>query len=159
MSEKRGIVFPILNGLKPTVESCTMKVLEEVGELMQLIGKGQGKSGESSNVTNLIWAIKATEESLDTAQSAITLAHTLCKEYGIYMDGMMENHEKKLKEKSYLKDYESEEKELQNEEKCKQCLYSFMTEVELAKLGSDPCDTCNDLCNWKPKAPKAMIDE
>jgi len=44
-----------------------------------------------------------------------------------------------------------DEKELQNEAKCLQCLYSFMTEDELAKLGSDPCETCNDLCNWKPK--------
>ena len=41
--------------------------------------------------------------------------------------------------------------ELKNEAKCKQCLYSFMTEEELVKLGSDPCDLCHDLCNWKPK--------
>ena len=40
---------------------------------------------------------------------------------------------------------------LQNAAKCSQCLYSFMSEVELVKLGSDPCDTCNDVCNWKPK--------
>ena len=44
-----------------------------------------------------------------------------------------------------------EEKELQNEVKCGQCLYSAMTKEDLAKLGSDPCDTCHDLCNWKPK--------
>ncbi|HWQ42807.1 MAG TPA: nucleotide pyrophosphohydrolase [Desulfosporosinus sp.] len=102
MSEKRGIIFPICNGLAPTVESCTMKVLEEVGELMQLIGKGQGKSGEPRRVVNLIWAVRSVEESLDTAQSAITMAHTLCKEYGIDMAEIMEKHEKKLREKGYL---------------------------------------------------------
>jgi len=44
-----------------------------------------------------------------------------------------------------------DEKELQNEAKCKMCLFSFMTEEALAELGSDPCETCRNLCNWKPK--------
>jgi len=44
-----------------------------------------------------------------------------------------------------------DEKELQNEAKCRSCLYSFMTEEALAELGSDPCETCHNLCNWKPK--------
>lgn len=151
MSEKKGIIFPILNGLTPTTESCTMKVLEEVGELMQLIGKGQGKSGESSDVTNLIWAIRSVEESLDTAQSAITLAHTLCKEYDIYIDVMMEKHEKKLKEKKYLVEVGSAEKIYANELKCRMCQFSFMSEQELAEIGNDPCDTCSDVSNWKQK--------
>ncbi|EGW36482.1 hypothetical protein [Desulfosporosinus sp. OT] len=43
------------------------------------------------------------------------------------------------------------EEELQNEIKCKQCRYSFMTEDALAELGSDPCDICHDLSGWKPK--------
>ena len=47
--------------------------------------------------------------------------------------------------------FQRDEKELQNEAKCEQCLYSFMTEEALAKLGNDPCDTCDDICNWKPK--------
>lgn len=57
----------------------------------------------------------------------------------------------------------SEEKPLQNEANCLQCLYSIMTEEELAQLGSDPCDTCHDLSNWKPKEeaidPKWMVCE
>lgn len=103
LSEKTAVIFPILNGLTPTIESCTMKVLEEVGELMQLIGKGQGKSGESGRVTDLIWAISSVKESLDTAQAAITMACTLCKEYDIDADAMMVEHDKKLREKGYLK--------------------------------------------------------
>ena|SRR5665254_1863 len=101
--KQTGIVFPILNNLTPTVDGCSMKVLEEVGELMQLIGKGQGKSGESHDIADLVWAVRSVEESLDTAQSAITLAHTLCRDYKISMDDLMEKHERKLKEKGYLK--------------------------------------------------------
>lgn len=54
-------------------------------------------------------------------------------------------HEKKVLARDF------DEKEQQNEVKCKQCLYSFMTEQELAEIVNDPCDTCNDVCNWKPK--------
>ena len=43
------------------------------------------------------------------------------------------------------------DKVLQNAKKCSQCLYVFMSKEELAKLESDPCDNCNDICNWKPK--------
>lgn len=45
----------------------------------------------------------------------------------------------------------AKEKILQNEAKCRQCIYSFMTEEALVKLGNDPCDTCYDICNWKQK--------
>ncbi|MDQ7094194.1 MazG nucleotide pyrophosphohydrolase domain-containing protein [Desulfosporosinus sp. PR] len=96
------ISFPKLSGLTPTIESCTMKVLEEVGELMQLIGKGQSKSGESREVVDLIWAVRAIEESLDTAQSAITMAFTLCDVYEINLDKLIDKHEKKLREKGYM---------------------------------------------------------
>jgi len=45
-------------------------------------------------------------------------------------------------------------KELSQKEygqKCRQCLYDVMTAAELAKLGTDPCDTCCGLSNWQPK--------
>lgn len=101
--EKTGIIFPILNNLTPTIESCTMKLIEELGELMQLIGKGQGKSGETLKKKTDRWAIDTISEALDVAQSAITMFHTLSKEYGINSDIMMEIHEEKLKERGYLK--------------------------------------------------------
>jgi NTP pyrophosphatase (non-canonical NTP hydrolase) len=99
---KTGITFPILNNLTPTVESCTMKVLEEVGELMQLIGKGQGRSGE--NLINIgdTWAVYSISEALDVAQSAITMAHMLCEKYEFDLETMMKRHTNKLKEKGYL---------------------------------------------------------
>jgi len=46
------------------------------------------------------------------------------------------------------------ERPLQEAAECQKCLYSFMHEEDLVKLGSDPCDTCNDLRNWKPKGAK-----
>ena len=103
LSEKTGVIFPILNNLNPTVESCTMKVLEEVGELMQLIGKGQGKSGERVDLEKPEWALKTASESIDTAQAAITQMVALCREYGLDADTLMELHEQKLREKGYLR--------------------------------------------------------
>jgi len=101
-----GIVFPVLNNLTPTLESCTAKVLEEVGELFQLIGKGRGLSGESDHTPYLSdkqWAVKTVLESIDVAQSAITLAQTLCEDYTLDFDYLMERHEDKLKVRGYLK--------------------------------------------------------
>ena len=46
---------------------------------------------------------------------------------------------------------DEEQKILQNETKCRQCLYSVITDDELIELGTDPCDSCHNLCNWKPK--------
>ena len=98
-----GIAFPILNNLTPTVESCTMKVLEEVGELMQLIGKDQGRSGETTYMEKVDWNIRVIEEAFDVAQSAVTMAHTLCNKHGIDIDMMIRDHKEKLYERGYLK--------------------------------------------------------
>lgn len=98
-----GIIFPILNNLTPTVESCTAKVLEEVGELFQLIGKHKGASGEEQTMSPKAWAIRTTLESIDVAQSAITLAQTICEDYTLNFDYLMERHEDKLKARGYLK--------------------------------------------------------
>lgn len=35
--------------------------------------------------------------------------------------------------------------------KCQQCSYAVITKEQLDKLGSDPCETCTNLSNWKPK--------
>lgn len=99
-----SITFPILNNLKPTEASCTAKVLEEVGELFQLIGKGQGMSGEKQDFLDKEnWAYDVAAEALDTAQAALTMAHTICGHYNISLDNMMVNHRQKLLERGYLK--------------------------------------------------------
>ena len=98
------IVLPILNGLTPTTESCTMKVLEEVGELMQKIGKEQRKSGEELAYAGRKrdWAIDTIREAIDTAQAAITMAYTLCEEHEVDLSAMLIIHSMKMKEKGYL---------------------------------------------------------
>ena len=101
--EKKTITFPILNNLTPNLHSCTLKVIEEVGELMEKLGKGQGANGETVGEDRSKWAVETVCEAMDTAQSAITLADTLCKEYSFDLEELMELHESKLKERGYLK--------------------------------------------------------
>lgn len=48
-------------------------------------------------------------------------------------------------------DTEDKLNDLEREAKCRACLYAVLSDEELDKLGTDPCDTCRDLCNWKPK--------
>lgn len=45
----------------------------------------------------------------------------------------------------------SEEEILASQAKCHQCLYIVRTDEVFSKLEADPCNTCRDLCNWKPK--------
>jgi len=102
MKNSEFITFPILNNLEPNTTSCTMKLIEEFGELMQLLGKKRGASGEIADINRREWALKTVLEALDAAQSAITLADVLCKEYEFELDGLMESHKSKLKERVYL---------------------------------------------------------
>lgn len=95
-----GITFPICNGLTPTEQSCTLKLLEEVGEVMELIGKKSKASGEvvgSFDAGDLIM------EYMDVAQSAVTAIFVLCEKYGYELKIVAETHEQKLREKGYLK--------------------------------------------------------
>ena len=102
--DKVAIVFPLLNNLTPTVESCTMKLIEELGELMQLIGKGQGKSGEKIDPREEQYlAANMIAEALDVAQSAVTMAHIIGLANNIDLDAMIEAHAMKLRERGYLK--------------------------------------------------------
>jgi len=152
MSKKKGIIFPILDNLTPTIESCTMKMIEELGEFLRIISKGKGLSGEKRwDKTENNLALEMISEAFDVAQSAVTMIHTISNQYGINVDVQRNRHEMKLKERGYLVEVGTVEKELQNEANCLQCLYSIMSGEELAKLGSDPCDACLDLCNWEPK--------
>lgn len=101
--QNKSITFHELNGLTPTVESCTLKVLEEVGELMQLIGKGQGLSGEVKSGDELSLASDMMSEAFDVAQSAVTMIYTLSDKYNMPIDGYNYVHEHKLIERGYLK--------------------------------------------------------
>jgi hypothetical protein len=100
-----SISFFILNNLTPTLESCTKKVFEEIGELMQLLGKGQGESGESTveRLNNQSkWVRRTAEEALDGAQSLVTLFCVLLDEPND-REIALQGHIKKLRKKEYLK--------------------------------------------------------
>lgn len=104
--ESKTISFPICNNLTPNLHSCTLKVIEEFGELMEKLGKGQGANREKhyiSLIKKRTWAVETIKESIDTAQSAITLAYILAEENGISMDVIMTEHTEKLRERGYLK--------------------------------------------------------
>lgn len=100
----QSVTFPILNGLTPTTINCTMKVLEEVGELMQMIGKHSGVSGEKQTMSDEVRIRRTIFEALDVAQSAVTMAHTLCELYELSLESFVERHESKLRQKGYLVD-------------------------------------------------------
>lgn len=91
-----------MNGLTPTIESCTLKLIEELGELLRLIGKGQGLSGEKKIPRERIRAVNMMMESFDVAQSAVTMINTIADKYGFDVGLYAYEHEKKLKEKGYL---------------------------------------------------------
>ena len=96
----KGILFPILNNLRPTEQSCTFKLLEEVGEVMQIIGKKSKASGE---IVGSFDAEELIMEYMDVAQSAVTAINVLCKKYCYDLNIVSELHEGKLREKGYLK--------------------------------------------------------
>lgn len=93
------ISFKKLNGLTPTIESCTLKLIEELGELLQLIGKGQGMSGENAPPA---LPGRMIEEAFDVAQSAVTMIYTLADRYSVDVDQFTKYHLEKLEEKGYL---------------------------------------------------------
>ena len=101
---KKGITFPILNNLTPTEQSCTFKLLEEVGEVMQIIGKESGASGELVGTErDLSVTTKLVMEYMDVAQSSVTAVFTLCKKYNLDLGDVVREHEQKLEERGYLK--------------------------------------------------------
>jgi len=97
------ILFHRCNGLMPTIESCTFKVIEELGELLQIIGKGNKLSGETPRLkTGDNNPLRLIEEAFDVAQSAVTMIYTIADKWGIAVDEQRELHESKLISKGYL---------------------------------------------------------
>jgi len=95
-----GISFCRLNGLEPNLASCKDKLFEEIGEYLQLTGKGMKASGEQGR--SFATPKMMIEELADVAQSAVTQMYVLADEAGIDLDEVMTKHEQKLREKGYL---------------------------------------------------------
>ncbi len=102
-NEYKQISLPKLNNLQPGLESTCLKLMEEAGELAQIIGKFRGLNGEvvdkeHKEIVNLI-----TEELLDVAQVAISMMFVLEDTYDIDISEKVEAHINKLVKKGYIK--------------------------------------------------------
>lgn len=101
-TERRNLSFPKLTGLRPTLESTALKLMEEAGELAQAIGKFRGMSGETGALPSQESLALISGELLDVAQTAATMMYVLQDQYGVDLDTLMAQHEAKLKTKGYL---------------------------------------------------------
>ncbi|WP_018306315.1 nucleotide pyrophosphohydrolase [Desulfitobacterium hafniense] len=160
ITEKNTLQFHRLNGLTPTVESCTMKLIEELGELLQLIGKGQGSSGERVKLQPELEAWETLEsrmidEAFDVAQSAVTMIFTLCEKMGYYPQLWEQAHEHKLRGKGYLVEGKTDEKERMEKEPkktCSRCKNNVLTTEGLKQMSKDPCLGCGiTYSKWAPR--------
>lgn len=103
-TEYKMISLPKLNNLKPGLESTCLKLMEEAGELAQLIGKFRGLNGEIVTMDNKKLVENITGELLDVAQVAVSMMFVLEQEYGIDIQDKIQDHIDKLIRKGYIKE-------------------------------------------------------
>ncbi|BEP30091.1 MazG-like family protein [Helicovermis profundi] len=99
----KEISLPRLNNLEPGLESTCLKLMEEAGELAQVIGKFRGLNGEKieKNSEEIIEMICG--ELLDVAQVAVSMMFVLEDEYKIDINEKVNAHVNKLIRKGYIK--------------------------------------------------------
>jgi len=96
--------FPELNGLdKITMESTALKLMEEAGELSQVISKFRGLNGEKVDMSEKEIIEKMVSELLDVMQVCATMTYILEREYSINIEEKLQDHLDKLKRKGYVK--------------------------------------------------------
>lgn len=102
MTEAKTLSLPRLNQLNPTLESTALKLMEEAGELAQVIGKFRGLSGEKISVDHDTVMIEIARELLDVAQTAVTMMFVMEEHFGVDIDTALQEHWAKLERKGYL---------------------------------------------------------
>lgn len=100
----KTLSLPKLNQLNPTLESTALKLMEETGELAQVIGKFRGLSGENIVMDEETVVKEIARELLDVAQTAVTMMFVMEEHYGVNIELMLKEHCEKLKRKGYLTD-------------------------------------------------------
>jgi NTP pyrophosphatase (non-canonical NTP hydrolase) len=105
----KQISLPKLNNLQPGLESTCLKLMEEAGELAQVIGKFRGLNGEETALHDTEVIERISMELLDVAQVAVSMMFVLEDEYGINIDEKVDEHVGKLMKKGYMKGVESGE--------------------------------------------------
>ncbi|WZL72595.1 MazG-like family protein [Clostridiaceae bacterium 35-E11] len=99
----KQISLPKLNNLRPGLESTCLKLMEEAGELAQVIGKFRGMNGEQIDVEEKSVAEMISKELLDVAQVAVSMMFVLEEQYGINIKEKVDEHIEKLVQKGYIK--------------------------------------------------------
>lgn len=94
--------MPRLNQLNPTLESTALKLMEEAGELAQVIGKYRGLSGEKVSVDEAVVVSQIAYELLDVAQTAVTMMFVMEEQFDINIENLLKDHWDKLERKGYL---------------------------------------------------------
>lgn len=100
----KSISLPRLNNLRPNIESTALKLMEEAGELAQLIGKFRGLNGEKFEMEEKEVIEKISEELLDVAQVAVSMMFVLEETYDVDIDQKVSQHIQKLIKKKYIKE-------------------------------------------------------
>ena len=100
----KSISLPRLNNLKPNIESTALKLMEEAGELAQLIGKFRGLNGERYTMEEKEVIEKISEELLDVAQVAVSMMFVLEEAYDVDIEEKVQQHIQKLIRKKYIKE-------------------------------------------------------
>ncbi len=100
--DSKTLSLPKLNQLSPTLESTALKLMEETGELAQVIGKYRGLSGEKILLDQNTIVEEIARELLDVAQTAVTMMFVMEEEFGVNIDSALEAHLAKLEHKGYL---------------------------------------------------------
>lgn len=108
-TEYKMISLPKLNNLQPGLESTCLKLMEEAGELAQVIGKFRGLNGEKDVMDQQGLVDKISEELLDVAQVAISMMFVLENEYNINIHDKIDEHIEKLINKGYMSHNAKEE--------------------------------------------------
>lgn len=100
--DTKNLALPRLNRLNPTLESTALKLMEEAGELAQVIGKYRGLSGEKIVLDEDLVVKEIARELLDVAQTAVTMMFVMEEQHGIDLSLMVQEHLAKLERKGYL---------------------------------------------------------
>lgn len=100
----KSISLPRLNNLKPNIESTALKLMEEAGELAQLIGKYRGLNGEVFEMEEKDVIEKISEELLDVAQVAVSMMFVLEETYNVDIEQKVNEHIQKLIRKKYIRE-------------------------------------------------------
>lgn len=99
----KKISLPKLNNLQPGIESTCLKLMEEAGELAQVIGKFRGLNGEDVEKDQNDIIDLMCQELLDVAQVAVSMMFVLEDTYDINIDEKVDEHVNKLVRKGYIK--------------------------------------------------------